>query len=95
MIIILKQNADEQKVEGLLHGLEAQGLTCHRSDGEHTTIVGLVGDTSKVDMDVIRAMDIVEDVKRIQEPFKNANRKFHPEDTVIEVGGARIGGANI
>ena len=62
--------------------------------GSQQTIVGLVGDTSKVDMDVIRAMDIVEDVKRIQEPFKNANRKFHPEDTVIEVGGARIGGGN-
>ncbi|HJD23753.1 MAG TPA: 3-deoxy-7-phosphoheptulonate synthase [Firmicutes bacterium] len=92
MIIILKQNADEQKVEGLLHGLEAQGLTCHRSDGEHTTIVGLVGDTSRVNLESVRANDIVEDVKRVSEPYKAANRKFHPDDTVVAVGDAQFGG---
>ncbi|HIW73981.1 MAG TPA: 3-deoxy-7-phosphoheptulonate synthase [Firmicutes bacterium] len=92
MIIILKRNADEKKVAGLLHGFEEQGLTCHRSDGEHTTIVGLVGDTSRVDLESVRANDIVEDVKRVSEPYKAANRKFHPDDTVVSVGEARFGG---
>ena len=69
-------------------------MDAHISVGAHQTIVGLVGDTSKVDINVIRALDIVEDVKRIQEPFKNANRKFHPEDTVIEAGGVKIGGGH-
>ena len=92
MIIILKRNSDEKKVAGLLHGFEEQGLTCHRSDGEHTTIVGLVGDTSRVDLESVRANDIVEDVKRVSEPYKAANRKFHPDDTVVSVGEARFGG---
>ena len=96
MIIILKQNASEEKINGLLHGLEGQGLTCHRSDGAQTTIVGLVGDTSRVDIDSVRASEIVEDVKRVSEPYKAANRKFHPDDTVVTVSGAaceaKIGG---
>ena len=94
MVVLLKKNAPQQQLDSLTAWLQSMGITPHISVGSHQTIVGLVGDTSKVDMDVIRAMDIVEDVKRIQEPFKNANRKFHPEDTVIEVGGARIGGGN-
>ena len=91
MVVLLKKNAPQQQLDSLTAWLQSMGITPHISVGSQQTIVGLVGDTSKVDMDVIRAMDIVEDVKRIQEPFKNANRKFHPEDTVIEVGGARIG----
>lgn len=94
MVVLLKKNAPQQQLDSLTAWLQSMGITPHISVGSQQTIVGLVGDTSKVDMDVIRAMDIVEDVKRIQEPFKNANRKFHPEDTVIEVGGARIGGGN-
>ncbi len=94
MIIILKQNADEGKVRTLLQGFEAQGLACHRSDGEHTSIVGLVGDTSRVDIESVRASDIVEDVKRVSEPYKAANRKFHPDDTVVAVGDARFGGGH-
>jgi 3-deoxy-7-phosphoheptulonate synthase len=66
----------------------------HRSEGVNTTILGLVGDTSKVDVDILLSLDIVEAVKRISEPYKKANRKFHPADTVIDVGGRKIGGDN-
>ena len=64
------------------------------SEGTTQTIMGLIGDTTSIDIDLLKALDIVEDVKRIQEPYKNANRKFHPADTVIEVGGVKIGGGN-
>ena len=91
MIIILKKNAGEDKINGLLRGFEEQGLSCHRSDGAQTTIVGLVGDTSRVDIDSVRANEIVEDVKRVSEPYKAANRKFHPDDTVVTVRAAENG----
>ena len=81
-------------MDSLTNWFRSLGVEPHVSVGSHQTIIGLVGDTSRVDMDVIRAMDIVEDVRRIQEPFKNANRKFHPEDTVIDVGGVKIGGGH-
>ncbi|MDO4860314.1 MAG: 3-deoxy-7-phosphoheptulonate synthase, partial [Bacillota bacterium] len=64
------------------------------SEGENTTVLGLIGDTSKLDIDLIRALDIVDVVKRIQEPYKSANRQFHPQDTVIDIGGVKIGGGN-
>jgi 3-deoxy-7-phosphoheptulonate synthase len=67
-------------------------LALHESSGVTSTIIGLVGDTSVVDIDMISAMDIVESVKRIQEPYKAANRKFHPPDTVVNVGGVKTGG---
>ena len=92
MIVILKSGSNQEKVDTLLAGFRELGLTCHLSNGDRTTIVGLVGDTSKVDIDSIRANDLVEDVKRVSEPYKAANRKFHPEDTVVEVGKAKIGG---
>ena len=94
MIVILKQNADRAQLaqlEAFIHGM---GLEIHKSQGENSTILGLVGDTSKIDIDMIGALDIVENVKRIQEPYKNANRKFHPADTVIDVAGVKIGGGN-
>ena len=69
-----------------------QGL--HESVGEQHTIIGLVGDTSKLDIDLISSLDVVEAVRRIQEPYKNANRKFHAADTVVDVGGAKIGGGH-
>lgn len=69
-------------------------LTIHRSEGVQQTILGLVGDTSELDDDLIKALDIVETVKRVSEPYKNANRRFHPLDTVIEVAGRKIGGGN-
>ena len=70
-------------------------IIIHTSIGEANTILGLVGDTSQLDIDLIAALDIVEDVKRVQEPYKNANRKFHPEDTVVKVGGTQIGGGSL
>mgnify|MGYP000009359788 CR=1 FL=1 len=94
MIILLKRNADKQQVDSLAKRMTQLNLQIHMSEGSSETIMGLVGDTSAVDIDSLMALDIVEDVKRIQEPYKNANRKFHPMDTVVEVGNARIGGGN-
>ncbi len=91
MIVILKENPDQAKVKKLTETLEEQGLSIHYSQGIHTTIMGLVGDTSRVDMDAIEANEIVEAVKRVSEPYKAANRRFHPLDTIIEVGDQRIG----
>ena len=92
MIIILKKDPEQRQLENLKVWLTGQNLTIHESRGESHTILGLVGDTSAVDIDLLRALDIVEDVKRVQEPYKNANRKFHEEDTVIPVGKTQIGG---
>ena len=95
MIVILKKNAERQQVELFNNWLHSMGLQTHMSVGENHTIVGLVGDTSKVDIENILALDIVEAVRRIQEPYKNANRKFHEQDTVIELrNGAKIGGGH-
>ncbi|NLY70398.1 MAG: 3-deoxy-7-phosphoheptulonate synthase [Clostridiales bacterium] len=94
MIIILKDNPNKKQFDNLIQWLKSMGLDIHESKGENTHILGLVGDTSRVDIDLINALEIVEDVKRIQEPYKNANRKFHPEDTVIDVAGVKIGGGN-
>lgn len=95
MIIVLKPNADEAKYKQLEKWLkEDMQLDIHYSQGKQSTILGLVGDTSKVDIDTIQAMDIVDTVKRIQEPYKAANRKFHPLDTTIDVNGVKIGGGN-
>jgi len=92
MIIILKKNPEQKQLDNLKAWLVGQNLTIHESRGESHTILGLVGDTSALDIDLLRALDIVEDVKRVQEPYKNANRKFHEEDTVVRVGGTQVGG---
>ncbi len=94
MVVILKQNAPKQQVNELLQWFNNCGLKTNVVVGEHTTIVGLIGDTSTVDIDNIAANDIVENVKRVQEPYKNVNRKFHPDDSVIEVEGEKIGHGN-
>lgn len=94
MIIILKQNAPQQKVDTLVDTLKEQGLSVHFSQGASTTILGLIGDTTAIDIDQMMAIDIVEEVKRIQEPYKNANRKFHPVDTIVEAAGQRFGGGS-
>lgn len=95
MIVILKNEADKQKVEILAQWLENQKVEIHKSVGEYTTVWGLVGDTSRIDTDLIEGLDIVEGVRRISEPYKQANRKFHPDDTVIDLGGGNlIGGGN-
>lgn len=94
MIIILKKQADERKVEALKQEMISQGLSIHESEGANTRLLGLIGDTSVVDLRHIMANEIVENVKRIQEPYKKANRKFHPEDSVIKVGNVKIGGGH-
>ncbi len=94
MIIIVKQKHDEKQLDNLLKWIKGQGLGVDLSIGSHSTIVGLVGDTSKIDIDLVRSLDIVENVRRIQEPFKCANRKFHPEDTIVDIGGVKVGGDN-
>ena len=92
MIVILKKNANPAAVAALRAGFEAQGLKLHESEGEHTHIIGLVGDTKSVDIDAVRANPAVADVRRVSEPYKKANRKFHPADTVVDCGGVPIGG---
>ena len=94
MIVIFKPNASPEKVKALCARFEASGLKIHNSEGEHTHLIGLIGDTSSVDIDLVRANDIVEDVKRVSEPYKKANRKFHPADTLVDVGGHKIGGGH-
>ncbi len=91
MIIVLKQNPQQEKVEQLSSLLRDMGLTLHFSQGVSTSLIGLVGDTSCVDIDSIEANEIVESVKRVSEPYKAANRKFHPKDTVVNVNGCKIG----
>ncbi|MCD8011357.1 MAG: 3-deoxy-7-phosphoheptulonate synthase [Lachnospiraceae bacterium] len=92
MIIKLKQNADKAQIEHLTQWIQEYGVEIHTVTGKMDTILGLVGDTSRVPLERIQSLDIVEDVKRIQEPYKNANRKFHPDDTIVEAEGSRIGG---
>ncbi len=94
MIAILKKNADESAVAHLVSWIEKKGLTAHVSHGENETIIGLVGDTTKIDPFLLESMDIVQRVQRVSEPFKKANRKFHPADTVVDCGGVSIGGGN-
>ena len=91
MIVIVKSTARPQEVEQLKKEFEAMGLQIHLSQGANTTLMGLVGDTTCVDIGKVASMDIVERVQRIQEPYKKANRKFHPQDTVVDVAGVRIG----
>ncbi len=95
MIAILRKNASDQAVDHIVSWIEKKGLQAHVSRGENETIIGLVGDTSKIDPFLLESMDVVSRVQRVSEPFKKANRKFHPEDTVVEFGnGLKIGGGH-
>ncbi|MDO5141876.1 MAG: 3-deoxy-7-phosphoheptulonate synthase [Eubacteriales bacterium] len=91
MIVVLKQNSDQERVDRLLQHFKDMGLTIHYSKGENTTIFGLIGDTTRLDERDVLAYDIVERVQRVTEPFKSVNRKFHPQDTIISVAGRKIG----
>ena len=95
MIIILKENTTQHELDKLTEFVKSHGVTPHITQGVHQTIMGLVGDTTLIDIASISQLEIVEAVRRIQEPFKNANRKFHPLDTVINVGNVHIGGGNL
>lgn len=93
MIVILKQGVTEPKIEEISQWLESLGqVNVSVVRGSQTTILGLVGDTSVIDQDSVESNEWVETVKRVQEPYKNANRKFHPDDTIVEIGGHKIGG---
>ena len=92
MIAVLKNGTTAAQREHLIEWLKRMGLEVHLSQGQEITILGLIGDTSRVDMELLSSLEIVESVKRVSEPFKQANRKFHPRDTIVEVGNARIGG---
>ncbi|MDD4237329.1 MAG: 3-deoxy-7-phosphoheptulonate synthase [Desulfotomaculaceae bacterium] len=95
MIVILKKNNPDQKqLTPLVSWLKSLGISTHFSVGKHQTIIGLIGDTSVVDIGLIQSLEIVEDVKRILEPYKKANRKFHTDDTVVDVNGVKIGGGH-
>lgn len=94
MIVVLKPQVPEEKRDELISWFKESGLGVHVSVGKFQTILGLIGDTAKVDMDLIGSLDIVDSVKQITESFKCCNRKFHPEDTVVEVGDVKIGGGN-
>lgn len=92
MIAVLKQGVGDAQIENLSNWLKVQGLDVHISKGEMHTVVGLVGDTAKIDAELLESLEIVDSVKRISEPFKSANRKFHPDDSVIKVGDTSVGG---
>lgn len=95
MITVLKPNATLEQREHLVEWLKAQGLDVHISEGHAYTVIGLIGDTSKIDMDLIGSLEIVETVKRVTEPFKQCSRKFHPDDSIIDIDGkVKIGGGN-
>lgn len=92
MIAILKPNTTPAQRQHLVDWLKSQNLDVHISEGAEVTVLGLIGDTTRVDMELLKSLEMVETVKRVSEPFKQANRKFHPNDTIVEVGSARIGG---
>ncbi len=94
MIAVIKQGTEQKQIDNLIQWLNTQGVSTHISNGEYSTVLGLVGDTSRIDIELLENLEIVETVKRISEPFKSANRKFHPDDTVIDVNGFKIGGGH-
>ena len=94
MIAVLKHGTTEAQTQHLIDWLKNMDLDVHISQGKEVTILGLIGDTSRVDMELLGSLDIVESVKRVSEPFKQVNRKFHPLDTVVQIGDTKIGGGN-
>ena len=94
MVIVLKQGVKEEQRDQLIRWFEEQNLGVHVSQGEFQTVLGLIGDTASVDTDLIEGLDIVAAVKRISDPFKKANLRFHPEYSVIDCSGVKIGGGH-
>ena len=94
MITVLKNGATAEQRDKLIKWFEQQGLKVNVSVGEFQTVLGLVGDTTQIDDELVGSLEIVETIKRISEPYKRVNRKFHPDDSVIDVNGVKIGGGN-
>ena len=92
MIAVLKHGTTQKQLEHLVDWLKRMNLDVHISEGSEVTVLGLIGDTSRVDMELLGSLEIVQTVKRVSEPYKQVNRKFHPMDTIIEVGDTKIGG---
>ena len=95
MIIVLKNNSQEKQVEELLNWLDQFHVSTNLVEGVHSNVIGLIGDTTQIDIEAVQAKECVENVQRVQEPYKNANRKFHPDNTVIDVAGRKIGGGKL
>ncbi len=94
MIAVLKHGTTEEQMNHLIVWLKNQNIDVHISKGDEYTVLGLIGDTAKVDVDLVQSLEIVESVKRVSEPFKQCNRKFHPENSVIDINGVKIGDGN-
>ncbi len=94
MIAVLKPNASDEQIMTLIDWLERQSVQVHRCPGNGCEILGIIGDTERIDIELLRTMQIVESVCRVSDPFKQANRKFHPRESIIRVGDAAIGGGH-
>ena len=94
MIAVLKKETTPEQKAHLIAWLKNISVDVHISEGEEFTVLGLIGDTSRVDMELLSSLEIVESVKRVSEPFKQANRKFHPDDTIVAIGDVKIGGGH-
>ena len=94
MIAVLKPTATEKQRSSLITWLENQGLEVHISKGKNYTVLGLVGDTSRVDVQLLESLEMVNSVKRVSDPFKQCSRMFHPENSVIDINGIKIGDGN-
>ncbi len=95
MVIVLKNNATKQQVSELVEWLEGYNVKTNFVQGVHSNIIGLIGDTVHIDIEAVEANECVEAVRRVQEPYKNANRKFHPDDTVLDIGSRKLGGGKL
>ena len=95
MIVVFKQNTPEKAIEELSRSISSMGVQVNKVVGSEATILGIVGDTSNVDMKVLEANENVERVMRVSEPYKKANRKFHPDPTIVKVGDTEVGGKQI
>lgn len=91
MIVVVQSDAKKEQFDNLINWIESQNVRVHISSGEYQTVLGLIGDTSRIDTELLEGLDIVTQVTRVTEPFKNANRKFHPENTEIDCNGIKIG----
>ncbi len=95
MIAVLKNGVTQKQIDSFCDWIKAQGVGVHVYNGEFQTVVGLIGDTTKIDAEMLSGLDIVDSVKRISDPFKSANRKFHPDNSVIDISGKTTVGGNI
>ncbi len=94
MITVIKKDTSKEQLDHLIRWLSEQEVEVHISEGVDHTVLGLVGDTTRIDIDLLDSLAIVESVKRISEPYKQCNRKFHPDDTIVDIGGIKIGGGH-